>query len=59
MGIHADDARDQEENWHDMKMDHKYKRCNPDTCPYCSKDFEPLFSFQHFDEDEEEDKWHL
>ena len=53
MGIHADDARDQEEDWHDMKMDHKAGRCRLDTCPYCNEDFVPLFSFQHFDEDDE------
>ena len=55
MGIHADDARDQEEDWHDMKMDHKAGLCDPDRCPYCNKHFVPLFSFQHLDEDDEED----
>ena len=53
MGIHADDARDMEEDWHDMKMDHKHGRCDTYTCPYCNADFVPLFEFQHLDEDDE------
>jgi len=36
-------------------MDHKAGLCDPDRCPYCNADFVPLFSFQHFNEDDEED----
>ena len=53
MGDAADDARNQEEDWHDMKMEHKYGMCNTYTCPYCNPDFVPLFGFQHLDEDDE------
>lgn len=54
MGIHAEDARDEEEMWADLKAAHKAKVCNIDTCPYCNEDFVPLFSFQCL-EDEDAD----
>ena len=47
MGDAADDARDEEELWEEMRWDHKPGRClgSPD-CPFCNSDFEPLFTFQ-------------
>jgi hypothetical protein len=43
MGDAADDARDTEEMWHDMKIAHKAGTCegNPE-CPYCDPDFKKI-----------------
>lgn len=47
MGIHADDARDQEEDLVDMRAAHKSGLCKSfDYCPFCDPDFVPLFTFQ-------------
>ena len=45
MGTAADDARDTEEFWEELKWLHNRGECDLD-CPYCNDDFEPLFSFQ-------------
>lgn len=47
MGMHADDARDEEEMWEEMWWEHKNKMCSgtPD-CPFCDPDFIPFFTFQ-------------
>ena len=51
MGDGADDARDTEELWEELKWDHKNGFCSKDdNCPYCNKDFDPLFAFQVLDE---------
>lgn len=47
MGDHADDARDQEEDWADMRRAHKSGLCKSfDYCPYCDPEFVPFFTFQ-------------
>jgi hypothetical protein len=53
MGDAADDARDTEEMWHDMKIAHKAGTCegNPE-CPYCDPDFKPFFAYQVLCEEE-------
>ena len=45
MGDAADDARDTEEFWEELKYNHNNGGCAPD-CPYCDEEFEPLFGFQ-------------
>jgi len=50
MGDYADDARDMEEDYEDMKRAHKAKRCISHECPYCDPDFIPFFSFQNLEE---------
>jgi len=47
MGDAADDARDQEEAWDDMRERHSTGKCFKDECPFCDDDFEPLFTFQN------------
>lgn len=46
MGTAADDTRDIEEMWEELKLDHMLGICTPYDCPYCDPDFEPLFAFQ-------------
>ena len=50
MGDAADDARDTEEMWEELKDIHRSKLCDPFDCPYCNDEFEPLFNFQVFDD---------
>ena len=52
MGDAADDARDTEEMWEELKDLHRNGICDND-CPYCSDEFYPLFDFQVLDEDDE------
>jgi len=52
MGIHADDARDEEEDWADMRAFHKSGLCKTfDYCPYCDPDFVPFFEHQAYIEE--------
>ena len=51
MGDAADDARDTEEMWANLRWAHKNKQCGLyDDCPYCDEDFEPLFAFQRLED---------
>jgi len=50
MGDAADDARDTEEMWNDLKEAHTMKACEED-CPYCNPDFKPLFGYQSLTDD--------
>ena len=47
MGDAADDARDTEEMWDEMRDMHVAGTCDAD-CPFCDPDFEPFFQFQHY-----------
>lgn len=51
MGDAADDLRDTEETWEEMKQEHRNGVCLPD-CPYCNPGFEPLFGFRVIEEEE-------
>jgi len=46
MGDAAEDARDTEEMWDDLRYSHKIKTCD-DDCPFCSPEFKSLWAFQH------------
>ena len=48
MGIHAEDARDEEERWDEMRALHQNNMCKEsEYCPFCDPDFVPLFTYQY------------